>query len=78
MDILFKFQEYLNLKLDVDCFSFEYTRTSRTLCPDYSYSSPHYQGVGYSNEVIVSVSTASPYNLNVSLYVSQETDFPIK
>jgi hypothetical protein len=60
------------------CFRFEYARTSRTLCPDYTYPSPHSQGVGYGNEIIVSVSTASPYNLNVSLLVSQETDFSIK
>jgi len=56
---------------------FEYARTSRTLCPDYTYPSPHSQGVGYGNEVIVSVSTASPHNLNVSLLVSQEIDFSI-
>jgi hypothetical protein len=65
-------------KMVFDCFSFEYARTSRTLCPDINYYSPRYQGVGYSNEVIVSLSTASPYNLNVSLLVSQENDFSIK
>lgn len=67
------------LPLDVESGTnlFEYVRTSRTLCPDYTYPSPHSQGVGYSNEVIVSVSTASPHNLTVSLLVSQEIYFSI-
>lgn len=76
IDFPLKFEEYM--KLYVDCFRFEYPRTSRTLCPNNNYYSPHHQSVGSTSEVIVSVSTASPYNLSFSLRVSQETNFSIK
>jgi hypothetical protein len=73
---LLKFREYL--KHCLDCFSFEYARTSRTLCPDNNYYSPHNRSIENVNDVIVSVSTASPYSLNFSLLVSQETNFSIR
>ncbi|KDR19041.1 SID1 transmembrane family member 1-like [Zootermopsis nevadensis] len=57
---------------------FQYSRTSRTLCPDNNYYSPHHQGVGRTNVVTVSVSTASPYNVTFSLCVGQEDNFSVK
>lgn len=67
----------LPLVVDSKTNLFEYARTSRTLCPDSNYYSPHIQRVGNVNDVIVSVSTASPYGLNFSLHVSHETNFSI-
>ncbi|XP_069691138.1 SID1 transmembrane family member 1-like isoform X2 [Periplaneta americana] len=57
---------------------FEYARTSRTLCPDNNYYAPHHHSTGSTNEVIVSVSSASPRNLSFSLRVDEEKDFFIE
>ncbi|PNF38902.1 SID1 transmembrane family member 1 [Cryptotermes secundus] len=68
----------LPLVVDSRTNLFEYVHTSRTLCPNSNYDSLNIQRVGNVNDVIVSVSTARPYNLNFSLLVSHETNFSIR
>ena len=61
------------------CCRFEYDRTSRTLCPDNNYYLPYLHAFRTNpNDVIVSISTASPANLTFSLRVTLEEDFMIQ